>query len=57
MIGFFKSFFEKRAFENMKKLFEPKSLKVYELYFDGKLASQAYLIESERRFLVNFINR
>ncbi len=32
-------------------------MKVYELYFDGKLASQAYLIESEKEdFLVNFIN-
>ena len=27
------------------------------MYFDGKLASQAYLIESEKEdFLVNFIN-
>lgn len=32
-------------------------LKVYELYFEGELASQAYLIESEKEdFLVNFIN-
>ena len=41
----------------MKNFLSQSLLKVYELYFDGKLASQAYLVESEKEdFLVNFIN-
>ena len=41
----------------MKNFLSQNLLKVYELYFDGELASQAYLIESEKEdFLVNFIN-
>ena len=57
VIGFTNSSLKKRAFENMKNFLSQNLLKVYELYFDGKLASQAYLIESEKEdFLVNFIN-
>ena len=57
VIGFPNSSLKKRAFENMKNFLSQNLLKVYELYFDGKLASQAYLIESEKEdFLVNFIN-
>lgn len=57
VIGFTNSSLKKRAFENMKNFLSQNLLKVYELYFDGKLASQAYLIESENEdFLVNFIN-
>ena len=48
---------KKRAFENMKNFLSQNLLNVYELYFEGELASQAYLIESEKEdFLVNFIN-
>ena len=57
VIGFTNSSLKKRAFENMKNFLSQNLLNVYELYFDGKLASQAYLIESEKEdFLVNFIN-
>ncbi len=57
VIGFSNFSLKKRAFENMKNFLSQNLLKVYELYFDGKLASQAYLIESEKEdFLVNFIN-
>ena len=57
VIGFPNFSLKKRAFENMKNFLSQNLLKVYELYFDGKLASQAYLIESEKEdFLVNFIN-
>ena len=57
VIGFTNFSLKKRAFENMKNFLSQNLLKVYELYFDGKLASQAYLIESEKEdFLVNFIN-
>ena len=57
VIGFTNSSLKKRAFENMKNFLSQNLLKVYELYFDGELASQAYLIESEKEdFLVNFIN-
>lgn len=57
VIGFPNFSLKKRAFENMKNFLSLNLLKVYELYFDGKLASQAYLIESENEdFLVNFIN-
>lgn len=57
VIGFTNSSLKKRAFENMKNFLSQSLLKVYELYFDGKLASQAYLVESEKEdFLVNFIN-
>ena len=57
VIGFPNSSLKKRAFENMKNFLSQNLLKVYELYFEGELASQAYLIESEKEyFLVNFIN-
>lgn len=57
VIGFTNSSLKKRAFENMKNFLSQNLLKVYELYFDGELASQAYLIQSEKEdFLVNFIN-
>ena len=57
VIGFPNFSLKKRAFENMKNFLSQNLLKVYELYFDGELASQAYLIESEKEdFLVNFIN-
>lgn len=57
VIGFSNFSLKMRAFENMKNFLSQNLLKVYELYFDGKLASQAYLIESEKEdFLVNFIN-
>ena len=57
VIGFSNFSLKKRAFENMKNFLSQNLLKVYELYFDGKLASQAYLVESEKEdFLVNFIN-
>lgn len=57
VIGFTNSSLKKRAFENMKNFLSQNLLKVYELYFEGELASQAYLIESEYEdFLVNFIN-
>ena len=57
VIGFPNFSLKKRAFENMKNFLSQNLLKVYELYFEGDLASQAYLIESENEdFLVNFIN-
>jgi len=57
VIGFTNSSLKKRAFENMKNFLSQNLLNVYELYFEGELASQAYLIESEKEdFLVNFIN-
>ena len=57
VIGFPNFSLKKRAFENMKNFLSQNLLKVYELYFEGELASQAYLIESEKEdFLVNFIN-
>ena len=57
VIGFPNFSLKKRAFENMKNFLSQNLLKVYELYFDGELASQAYLVESEKEdFLVNFIN-
>lgn len=57
VIGFTNSSLKKLAFENMKNFLSQNLLKVYELYFEGELASQAYLIESEKEdFLVNFIN-
>ncbi|MFB0966870.1 MAG: hypothetical protein QMB15_05390 [Cloacibacterium sp.] len=57
VIGFSIFSLKKRAFENMKNFLSQNLLKVYELYFEGELASQAYLIESEKEdFLVNFIN-
>ena len=57
VIGFTNSSLKKRAFENMKNFLSQNLLNVYELYFEGELASQAYLIESENEdFLVNFIN-
>ena len=57
VIGFTNFSLKKRAFENMKNFLSQNLLKVYELYFEGELASQAYLVESEKEdFLVNFIN-
>ena len=57
VIGFPNFSLKKRAFENMKNFLSQNLLKVYELYFEGDLASQAYLVESEKEdFLVNFIN-
>ena len=57
VIGFSNFSLKKRAFENMKNFLSQNLLKVYVLYFEGELASQAYLIESENEdFLVNFIN-
>ncbi len=57
VIGFPNFSLKMRAFENMKNFLSQNLLKVYELYFDGELASQAYLVESEKEdFLVNFIN-
>ena len=57
VIGFPNFSLKKRAFENMKNFLSQNLLKVYELYFEGELASQAYLVESEKEdFLVNFIN-
>ena len=48
VIGFPNFSLKKRAFENMKNFLSQNLLKVYELYFEGDLASQAYLVESEK---------
>ena len=68
-IDVYRGFFEKnligfddkkdiqKAFSNMLLLFEKKLLKVYNLFFDDNLASQAYLLEAPKeQFLINFIN-
>lgn len=45
------------AFFNMKALFKLQLLKIYSLYFDNKLASQAYILDCPKeQFLINFIN-
>lgn len=57
IIGADKTSVKKRIFENMNALFNKDFLKVYDLYFENKLASQAFLLDNNKTlFLINFIN-
>lgn len=46
-----------KFFQNMQKFNQAGLLRIFKLFFEGKLVSQAYLINSEKELaLVNFIN-
>lgn len=57
IVGLEKKWLIDKTFFNMKKLWDIQLLKVYSLYIDGALASQAYILDAPKeQFLINFIN-
>lgn len=57
IVGLDKKWLIDKTFSNMKKLWDIQLLKVYSLYIDGALASQAYILDAPKeQFLINFIN-
>lgn len=57
IVGLDKKWLIDKTFSNMKNFWDIQLLKVYSLYIDGALASQAYILDAPKeQFLINFIN-